>query len=121
MHLRRSDEAISHYRSHTLEKQRGLTLQQSLIGVIFFGVFSTLAGLTLLHAAEPSLRASYALLQGTNEFSLWAGGSPDSFGNIEGRQVLLVGLRYGRVLAAWDWVSLEYSVSRSAGVRTERC
>ena len=93
-----------------MEKPRGLRLQQSLIGVIFFEVFSTLAGLTLPHAAEPSLRASYALLQGTNEFSLWAGGSPDSFGNIEDRQVLLVGLRYGRVLAAWDWVSLEYTL-----------
>ena len=62
-------------------------------------MISTLAGLTLLHAAEPSPHASYGLPQGTNEFSLWAGGSPDSFGNIEDRQVLLVGLRYGRVLA----------------------
>src|SRR5207244_12809185 len=57
--------------------------------------------------------ASYALLKGTNEFGLWAGGSPDStkiFGNTEDRQLLLVGLRYGRILAAWESLSLEYTL-----------
>ena len=93
-----------------MEKQRGHRLQQNLVGAIVFGIFITLAPFTLLHAAEPSSRASYALAKGTNEFSLWAGGSPDSFGNIEGRQMLLIRLRYESILAAWDWVSLEYTL-----------
>ena len=76
------------------------------------GVFSTLVGLTPLHGAEtsPSASAGYALPKGTNEFGLWAGGSPDSTGNMEDRQLFLFALRYGRVLAAWESVSLEYTL-----------
>ena len=70
---------------------------------------------TPLHGAEnasASTPSSYALVKGTNEFSLWAGGSPDSavfIGKTPDRSLLLVGLRYGRILAAWDSVSLEYT------------
>jgi hypothetical protein len=56
---------------------------------------------------------SYALAKGTNEFGVWAGGSPDSskvFGNIENRKLLLFALRYGRILAAWESMSLEYTL-----------
>jgi hypothetical protein len=48
-----------------------------------------------------------------NEFGLWAGGSPDSsrvFGLTEDRELLLVSLRYGRVLADWESLSLEYTL-----------
>ena len=48
-----------------------------------------------------------------NEFGLWGGGSPDSFdfiGTVEDRELLLFGLRYGRVLGAWESVSLEYTL-----------
>jgi hypothetical protein len=57
--------------------------------------------------------SNYRLVQGMNEFGLWAGGSPDSFdfiGTVDDRKLLLVGLRYGRVLGAWESVSLEYTL-----------
>ena len=73
------------------------------------GLFSALVGFTPLQAAE-SAHAGYALAKGTNEFGLWIGGSPDSVGNTEDRQLLLVALRYGRVLAAWEAVTLEYTL-----------
>ena len=73
------------------------------------GVFGALLDLAPLLAAEPS-PSGYALTKGTNDFSLWAGGSPHSVGNVENRHMLLVGLRYGRVLGAWDWVTLEYTL-----------
>ena len=68
-----------------------------------------------LHGAEPAPApgAEYALAKGTNEFGLWLGGSPDSskiFGNVEDRQLFLFALRYGRILAAWDVGSLEYTL-----------
>jgi hypothetical protein len=47
-----------------------------------------------------------------NEFGLWAGGSPDSndfVGKVPDTSLFLAGLRYGRVLAAWESVSLEYT------------
>jgi len=89
-----------------------LRLRQSLIRTMVLGVFSTLVGLTPLQGAEPSpgAGAGYALTKGTNEFGLWAGGSPGSTGNIEDRQLFLFALRYGRVLAAWESVSLEYTL-----------
>src|SRR6266498_5464415 len=89
-----------------------LSLQQSLVGAMVLGVFSTLVGLTPLQGAEPSPGpgAGSALTKGTNEFGLWAGGSPDSTGNIEDRQLFLFALRYGRVLAAWESLSLEYTL-----------
>ena len=102
-----------------MKKRRDLKLLQSLAKAIVLGALSTLLGLTPVNGAQPSSNG-YALAKGTNEFSLWAGGSPDSFGNIEDRQMLLIGLGYGRILAAWDWVSLEYTLdlSRDDGVRT---
>jgi opacity protein-like surface antigen len=67
-----------------------------------------------LHGAQPASAASaYALTKGMNEFGLWGGGSPDSFdfiGTVENRELLLFGLRYGRVLGAWESVSLQYTL-----------
>jgi opacity protein-like surface antigen len=56
--------------------------------------------------------SAYALREGTNEFGIWGGGSPDSnvaIGETPDTSMLLFGLRYGRVLKAWDSVSLEYT------------
>jgi hypothetical protein len=68
-----------------------------------------------LHGAETSAGAvaNYALLKGTNEFGLWAGGSPDSvdlIGTVEDRKLALFALRYGRVLADWESLSLQYTL-----------
>lgn len=93
-----------------MKRPPSLNLQQNLVKALALGVFSALVGFTPLHGAEPSPGAGYALAKGTNEFGLWAGGSPDSVGNIEDRQLLLVALRYGRVLAAWESVSLQYTL-----------
>ena len=95
-----------------MKKLHVLRLQQSLVRAMMLGVFSTLVGLTPVQGAEPSPGpgAGYALTKGTNEFGLWAGGSPGSTGNIEDRQLFLFALRYGRVLAAWESVSLEYTL-----------
>ena len=75
--------------------------------------FSAAVCFTSVHGAETPAGTSYALAKGTNEFGLWAGGSPDSprfIGNTEGRNILLFALRYGRILAAWESVSLEYTL-----------
>jgi len=95
-----------------MKQRHALSLQQSLVRAMVLGVFSTLVGFTPLQGAEPSpgTGAGYALTKGTNEFGLWAGGSPDSTGNMEDRQLFLFALRYGRVLAAWESVSLEYTL-----------
>src|SRR5919106_768638 len=88
-------------------------LQQRFVGTIVLVILSVLFGFRHLQGAEPSPVAGYALAKGTNEFGLWAGGSPDSsrlIGNTEDRKLLLFALRYGRVLAAWNWVSLEYTL-----------
>jgi Lipid A 3-O-deacylase (PagL) len=88
-------------------------LQQGFVGTIVLVVLSVLFGFKHLQGAETSPVAGYALAKGTNEFGLWAGGSPDSsriFGNVEDRKLVLFALRYGRVLAAWDWISLEYTL-----------
>jgi hypothetical protein len=64
-------------------------------------------------AAAAQTRSDYRLVQGMNEFGLWGGGSPDSFdfvGQAEDRRLLLVGLRYGRVIGAWESLSLEYTL-----------
>lgn len=83
----------------------------SLIGVLLSACFIYTAP---LHGAEPpSAAGAYALTKGTNEFGVWAGGSPDSseiFGNVEDRKLFLLALRYGRVLAAWESVALEYTL-----------
>lgn len=57
-------------------------------------------------------RSNFALVRGMNEFGLWAGGSPDSvdfIGRVPDTSLVLVGLRYGRILAAWESLSLEYT------------
>lgn len=73
-----------------------------------------LLGFSHLEGAERSTSpAGYALAKGANEFGLWAGGSPNSsriIGNTEDRKLALLALRYGRVLAAWETVSLEYTL-----------
>jgi Lipid A 3-O-deacylase (PagL) len=88
-------------------------LQRSSIIVIL--LFGALVSSKPLHGAETvaSAGASYALVRGTNEFGLWAGGSPDStrvFGLAENRKLLLISLRYGRILADWESLSLEYTL-----------
>ncbi|HEU4343367.1 MAG TPA: acyloxyacyl hydrolase [Candidatus Binatia bacterium] len=93
-----------------------LGLPLSVVPVVSFLLPATLIFCTPLHSAEPSqgtAQSSYALLEGTNEFGLWVGGSPDStrsIGKTEDRKLLLVALRYGRVLAAWESTSLEYTL-----------
>ena len=96
-----------------MKKRDALSLLRNVIVTIVFMVFSTLVSFQSLHGAEPPASAGYELPRGTNEFGLWAGGSPDSskiFGNTTNRQLLLVGLRYGRILAAWESLSLEYTL-----------
>jgi hypothetical protein len=96
-----------------MKKVPAVNLRPRFGGTIVFVLLTTFFGFTHLHAAETSALAAYALTKGTNEFGLWAGGSPDSsriFGNTEDRKLVLFALRYGRVLAAWDWVSLEYTL-----------
>jgi hypothetical protein len=64
-------------------------------------------------AQSPRARTNYALAEGTNEFGFWAGGSPDSsrwIANTEDRQLLVAALRYGRVIKAWESLSLEYTL-----------
>lgn len=92
-----------------------LSLPRNVIEAIAFLIFSGLASFTPLHGAEPApaVGAGYALLERTHEFGLWVGGSPDSSrigGNTEDRRLLLVGLRYGRILSAWESLSLEYTL-----------
>jgi opacity protein-like surface antigen len=97
-----------------MKKIDALDLRQnfSVITVLFFSAF--FLHTAPLHGAEPaSASSAYALTKGTNEFGFWVGGSPDSsriFGDIEDRKLLLVALRYGRVLAAWESISLEYTL-----------
>ena len=96
-----------------MKKRDALSLLRNVIVTTAFMVFSTLVSFQSLHGAEPPASASYELPRGINEFGLWAGGSPDSskiFGNTTNRQLLLVGLRYGRILAAWESLSLEYTL-----------
>jgi hypothetical protein len=78
------------------------------LAVILLEVF--IFGFKPVEAAESGPRIGYALTKGTNEFGFWTGGSPTSFGNIEDRQLFLFALRYGRVLATWDRVALEYTL-----------
>jgi hypothetical protein len=90
----------------------GLRQSCSVIAVLFLSAFFIPAA--PLHSAEPaSATSAYALTEGTNEFGLWTGGSPDSskiIGNVEDRKLFLLALRYGRVLAAWESISLEYTL-----------
>jgi hypothetical protein len=90
----------------------GLRQHFGLIAVALISAF--LMHKTLLYGAEPgSAAGAYALTKGDNEFGFWAGGSPVSskiIGNVDDRKLLLVALRYGRVLAAWESVTLEYTL-----------
>lgn len=86
--------------------------RNSFVTILLFSVFLAFKP---VQGAETraSGGAGYALVKGTNEFGLWAGGSPDStsvFGLIEDRKVLLTALRYGRILADWESLSLEYTL-----------
>lgn len=79
---------------------------------LFLSVFFV-SILSLYSAAPASAQNAYALAKGTNEFGFWVGGSPDTskiFGNVKDRQLLLVAFRYGRVLAAWQSINLEYTL-----------
>lgn len=90
------------------------TVPQKFVLPIVFTMFGMCLGFAPPAGAQGSagVRSSYALDEGTNEFGLWAGGAPDSIdflGHAEDRKLFLAGLRYGRVLKAWDSVSLEYT------------
>lgn len=91
-------------------------LRVSILTVLVLLPLAAMIFWTPLHGAEAlqaPVQSSYALLEGTNEFGLWVGGSPDStrsIGKTEDRRLLLVALRYGRVLAAWESTSLEYTL-----------
>jgi len=96
-------------------KEHVQMLQRCLLGAPALLLLSVFVLPVPLHGADSPAGASpgYALARGTNEFGVWAGGSPGSsqvFGNIENRNLLLFALRYGRVLAAWEWISLEYTL-----------
>lgn len=85
------------------------------ISVAVLTIVSALFIVTPVKGAELSAAAaqpSYTLENGMNEFGIWAGGSPDSsdfIGKTRDRSLVLVGLRYGRVLRAWESVSLQYT------------
>src|ERR1051325_719916 len=60
----------------------------------------------------PTGAPSYALTEGMNEFGIWGGGSPGSnvaIGATPDTSFLVFGLRYGRVLKAWESISLQYT------------
>ena len=84
-------------------------LRRTLVELVF--VLGLFAAPTSEAAAQTG--SDYRLVRGMNEFGLWGGGSPDSFdfiGTVEDRNLLLFGLRYGRVIGAWDSLSLEYTL-----------
>ena len=96
-----------------MKRLHAVKLQRRFVGTIVLLGLSAGFAFGPREGAETSPVAGYALAKGTNEFGLWAGGSPDSsriFGDTEDRKLVLFGLRYGRILAAWDWVSLEYTL-----------
>jgi hypothetical protein len=98
-----------------MKLSRALSLARGLTVLTSFMVLSTPLVLRPLQGAESPSSAgdSYALTRGTNEFGLWAGGSPDSsdlIATTENRKLALVALRYGRVLKAWESLSLEYTL-----------
>ena len=96
-----------------MRRRAPLNLRQDLVSWVVTALFSALVGAQPLHGAAAPAGAGYKLVEGTNEFGLWAGGSPDSaklIGNVEDRQLILAALRYGRIVAAWESVSLEYTL-----------
>jgi hypothetical protein len=85
----------------------------SFLAAIILLLGGVFASFTPAHSAAAAAGSGYSLTRGTNEFGLWAGGSPNSsefIGLTEDRNLFLLGLRYGRVLAAWDSISLQYTL-----------
>lgn len=98
-----------------MKNSAALRLARNLARVMMLVVLGAFFCFKPLHGAETpaGVSSNYALLKGTNEFGLWAGGSPDSvdlIGTVEDRKLALFALRYGRVLADWDSLSLEYTL-----------
>jgi len=92
-------------RPHAVGSKRSFLAAVGLLILMALPISRALAGETPATSSYPT--------KGTNEFGLWVGGAPDSsklIGTIEDRQLLLVGLRYGRVLGAWESVTLEYTL-----------
>ena len=61
--------------------------------------------------AQTDSSQSFALKKGQNEFGVWLGGSfhsPTLIGTARERKLLLLGLRYGRVLGGSENVAVEY-------------
>ena len=88
-----------------------------------FAAAITCATLSAPVRADDTATGSYALRKGTNEFGVWAGGSPDSnvaIGKTPDTSLALLALRYGRVLGDWDCGSLQYTLDiiPAAGVFT---
>jgi hypothetical protein len=54
----------------------------------------------------PSLKEPMSLVSGPAAHRI----PPGFIGNTEDRRLLLVALRYGRILAAWESLSLEYTL-----------
>jgi hypothetical protein len=87
-----------------------------LVGAALLMSFTTLFSFSPVQGAEAAggnAPANYALVEGMNEFGFWAGGSPTSnvaIGRTPDTSLLLVGLRYGRVLKAWESISLQYTL-----------
>ena len=90
-------------------------MRKAILRRAFVGLFIAVLLHGVANAADsgtPPSAPAYALTGGMNEFGVWAGGSPDSnvaIGATPDTSFLIVGLRYGRVLKAWDSVSLEYT------------
>jgi opacity protein-like surface antigen len=85
-----------------------LCLATGLLAFIVLGGFSSVQA-----ADSPTSGGAYALRAGMNEFGFWLGGSPDTaqlIGTVEDRQLLLLALRYGRILQTWDAAALEYTL-----------
>lgn len=64
------------------------------------------------HGFSQSSNTIYKFDRGTNEYGLWGGGSfnsPTLIGTAEDRKFLVIGLRYGRVLATSKHVAYEYT------------
>lgn len=63
-------------------------------------------------SAQNSGNSQYNLESGTNEYGIWIGGAPNSatvFGSATDRKLLLLGLRYGRVLGGTRQVAFEFT------------
>jgi opacity protein-like surface antigen len=98
-----------------MKKITALSLPRYSVEAMGLLFFNALLCFTPVHGAETPARpgVSYALAKGANEFGLWAGGSPDSssfIGHAEDRNLFIFALRYGRVFAAWESLTLEYTL-----------